>query len=90
MFTPQTLVNNPGKRVSAADFSYRIPGLRNWLTLYMDSMVWDEISPIGSTRAAVNPGIYLPQLPKIQKLELRAEGIQHISGRSVCSGIRVL
>lgn len=70
----QTLVNNPGKRVSAADFSYRIPGLRNWLTLYMDSMVWDEISPIGSTRAAVNPGIYLPQLPKIQKLELRAEG----------------
>jgi hypothetical protein len=70
----QTLVNNPGKRVSAADFSYRIPGLRNWLTLYLDSMVWDEISPIGSTRAAVNPGIYLPQLPKIQKLELRAEG----------------
>jgi hypothetical protein len=69
-----TLVNNPGKRASAADFSYRIPGLRNWLTLYLVSMVWDEISPIGSTRAAVNPGIYLPQLPKIQKLELRAEG----------------
>ena len=70
----QTLVNNPGKRVSAADFSYRIPGLRNWLTFYLDSMVWDEISPIGSTRAAVNPGIYLPQIPKIPKLDLRAEG----------------
>jgi len=69
------LVKNPGKRVSAADFSYRIPGLRNWLTLYMDSMVWDEISPIGSTRANVNPGIYLPQIPKITKLELRAEGV---------------
>jgi Capsule assembly protein Wzi/PAP2 superfamily len=70
----QTLVNNPGKRVSAADFSYRIPGLRNWLTFYLDSMVWDEISPIGSTRAAVNPGIYMPRMPKIPKLELRAEG----------------
>jgi hypothetical protein len=70
----QTLVNNPGKRVSAADFSYRIPGLRDWLTFYLDSMVWDEISPIGSTRAAVNPGIYMPRIPKIPKLELRAEG----------------
>jgi hypothetical protein len=66
------LANNPGKRVSAADFSYRIPGLRDWLTLYMDSMVWDEISPIGSTRA--NAGIYMPRIPGIPKFELRAEG----------------
>ena len=35
----------------------------------------DEISPIGSTRANVNPGIYMPRMPKIPKLELRAEGI---------------
>ncbi len=69
------LAKNPGKRVSAADFAYRIPGLRNWLTLYMDSMVWDEISPIGSTRANVNPGIYMPQIPKVPKMEFRAEGI---------------
>jgi hypothetical protein len=67
--------NNPGKRISSADFTYRVPGLRNWLTFYMDSLVVDEISPIGSTRANVNPGIYMPQLPKIPKLELRAEGI---------------
>lgn len=69
------LAKNPGKRVSAADFTYRIPGLRNWLTLYMDSMVWDEVSPIGSTRANVNPGIYMPQIPKIRKMEFRAEGL---------------
>jgi hypothetical protein len=67
--------NNPGKRISAADFTYRVPGLRNWLTFYMDSLVVDEFSPIGSTRANVNPGIYVPQFPKIPKLELRAEGI---------------
>ncbi len=66
---------NPGKRISAADFTYRVPGLRNWLTFYMDSLVVDEISPIGSTRASVNPGIYMPQFPKIPKLELRAEGL---------------
>ena len=69
-----TAANNPGKRISEADFSYRIPGLRNWLTFYFDSLVTDEISPIGSTRANVNPGIYMPRVPKIAKLELRAEG----------------
>jgi len=66
---------NPGKRISTADFTYRVPGLRNWLTFYLDSLVVDEISPIGSTRANVNPGIYMPKFPKIPKLELRAEGI---------------
>ena len=69
-----TAANNPGKRISEADFSYRIPGLRNWLTVYLDSLVTDEFSPIGSTRANVNPGIYMPRMPKIPKLELRAEG----------------
>jgi hypothetical protein len=71
----QNLAKNPGKRLSAADFTYRIPGIRDWLTLYLDAMTWDEISPIGSTRANVSPGIYMPRLPKIPKLELRAEGI---------------
>ena len=66
---------NPGKRISSADFTYRMPGLRNWLTFYMDALVVDEVSPIGSTRANVNPGIYLPQIPKISGLELRAEGV---------------
>jgi len=33
------------------------------------------VSPIGSTRANVNPGIYMPRLPKIPKLEFRAEGV---------------
>lgn len=70
-----TAADNPGKRTSAADFTYRIPYLRDWLTFYLDAMVVDEISPIGSARANVNPGIYMPQVPWIPKLELRAEGI---------------
>lgn len=70
------LVNNPGKRFSAFDFSYRIPGLRDWLTFYTDSLVVDEYSPITSSRASVNPGLYMAQVPGIHKLQLRAEGVR--------------
>ncbi len=73
---PTSSNNNPGKRLSAFDFSYRIPGLRKWLTVYNDSLVVDEISPIGSSRPTLNPGIYMPQIPKLPKLELRAEGLK--------------
>jgi hypothetical protein len=68
-------INNPGKRLSSFDFSYRFPGLRKWLTVYNDALVVDEISPVGSTRPTLNPGIYLPQIPKLPKMELRAEGL---------------
>ncbi len=68
--------NNPGKRFANFWFPYRVPGLRNWLSFYADSMVVDEYSPITSTRASLSPGIYLPQFPKVPKLELRAEGIK--------------
>jgi membrane-associated phospholipid phosphatase len=68
--------NDPGKRISELDASYRIPKLRNWLTAYIDSLVVDEYSPIGSDRPNVNPGIYMPRLPKLPKMQLRAEGIK--------------
>jgi len=70
-----TIAGNPGKRLSEFDFNYRVPGLRNWLTVYADSMVIDEYSPLGSNRPAINPGIYLSHVPKIPKLDLRIEGI---------------
>jgi Capsule assembly protein Wzi len=66
---------NPAKRLSEFDLSYRVPGLRNWLQIYCDSMVIDEYSPIGSNRPAINPGIYLPRLPWLENVELRIEGI---------------
>jgi membrane-associated phospholipid phosphatase len=69
------LALNPGKRASAANVSYRVPGLRDWITLYLDAMTWDEVSPLGSTRANVNPGMFMPKLPKLPKLQLRAEGV---------------
>jgi membrane-associated phospholipid phosphatase len=67
--------DTPGKRLSEFSISYRIPGLRDWLMLYSDSMVIDEYSPLVSNRPAINPGVYLPQLPKLRRLELRFEGV---------------
>lgn len=67
---------NPAKRFSGFDFTYRVPGLRRWLTVYNDSLVGDEISPIGSTRPMLSPGVYMPRVPKLEKLELRLEGVK--------------
>jgi hypothetical protein len=70
------IATNPAKRLSGFDFTYRIPGLRKWLSFYTDSLVGDEISPIGSTRPMLNPGVYLPRLPKLPRAELRIEGFK--------------
>jgi len=70
-----SLVTNPAKRLSEFNLSYRVPGLRDWLQAYVDSMVIDEYSPIGSARPAINPGVYFPRLPKLHKMDLRLEGI---------------
>ncbi|MBZ5506717.1 MAG: phosphatase PAP2 family protein [Acidobacteriia bacterium] len=65
---------DPGDRRSTFDFSYRIPGFRKWLTLYEDSFVEDEISPIGyPRRAAHNPGLYLSHVPGVEHLDFRFE-----------------
>jgi hypothetical protein len=66
--------NDPGARFGAFDFSYRLPYVRKWLTLYSDSHVHDDISPIDAPRrAAIRPGIYLSHFPGVPKLDLRVE-----------------
>ena len=69
------IATNPGKRISAFDFSYRIPGLRNWLTLYHDSLAVDEYTPLTSSRPSLNLGLYMPKLPELTKMDFRAEVI---------------
>jgi hypothetical protein len=65
---------DPGDRRSEVTFSYKVPGLRNWLTLYGDSLADDDPSPLAAPRrAAMNPGIYVSHLPGIPKLDFRAE-----------------
>jgi hypothetical protein len=72
--TSNSPANDPGDRRTSFDFNYRVPGLRKWLVLYADSMAEDEINPIAyPRRSAMNPGIYLPQLPKLPHMDFRAE-----------------
>jgi hypothetical protein len=67
---------DPGARFSAFDFSWRLPYLRNWLTLYADSEVHDDVFPISAPRhAAIRPGLYLSHFPRVPKLDLRAEAV---------------
>jgi hypothetical protein len=67
---------DPGARFSSFDFSYRLPLMRTWLTLYTDSFAHDDVNPISAPRrAAVRAGIYLSHLPRIPHLDLRVEGV---------------
>jgi len=66
--------NDPGARFGAFDFSYRLPKLRNWLTLYADSEAHDDVNPIDAPQhASLAPGLYLSHVPGMPKLDLRAE-----------------
>jgi len=66
--------NDPGARFGAFDFSYRLPFVRNWLTVYTDSEVHDDVNPTDAPRrAAIRPGLYLSHVPGIPKLDMRVE-----------------
>jgi hypothetical protein len=77
---------DPGARFGAFDFSYRLPFVRNWLTLYTDSVAHDEVSPADAPRrSGYRPGLYLSHVPGIPKLDLRAEGVNTDSATSESS-----
>lgn len=82
------LSRDGGDRRSGFDFTYRVPGLRRWLTLYADTLVEDEVSPLGSSRPAVRTGIYLPRIPRVPKMDLRLEGLySDVPGQRVAATI---
>ncbi|MCU1242327.1 MAG: hypothetical protein JWO71_3053 [Candidatus Acidoferrum typicum] len=69
-------VNKPGDRRSGLDFSYRLPGLRKWLSFYGDGFADDQFSPIAyADRSAWHAGMYLSHFPLVPKLDLRVEGV---------------
>ena len=68
--------NDPGARFGAFDFSWRLPFMRKWLTLYTDGEVHDDVSPIDAPRrASWRPGLYLSQVPGLPRLDVRAEAV---------------
>ena len=75
-YAEKTSRNDPGARFGAFDFSYRLPFVRKWLTLYTDSEVHDDVSPADAPRrAAMRPGLYLSHVPGVPKLDVRAEAV---------------
>jgi hypothetical protein len=68
--------DDPGARFSAFNFSYRLPFVRNYLTLYADSEAHDDLTPVSAPRrAAYRPGIFLSRFPGAKRLDLRVEGV---------------
>jgi hypothetical protein len=66
----------PGDRRTGFDFAYRLPGFRRRIKLYNGSIAEDEPNPIAyPRRSAMNPGIYISRIPKLQKLDFRVEGV---------------
>jgi len=78
LVAPDPAVKNspqdPGARFGAFSFSYRLPGVRKWLTLYADSEGHDQVSPISDVpQAGIRPGLFLSHVPGVPKLDIRAE-----------------
>ena len=64
----------PGKRFGGLDFSYRLPYLRRWVTVYTDNISSDDANPlVNPSRASYNPGVYVSQVPRLPKLDFRFE-----------------
>jgi Capsule assembly protein Wzi len=79
--SPSSAVKNgrddPGARFGAFDFSYRLPFVRKWLTLYADGEVHDDVSPIDAPRrASWRPGLYLSHVPGAPRLDIRVEAVE--------------
>ncbi len=67
---------DPGARYSDFTFSYRLPFVRRYATLYLDSICHDDVTPISAPRrAAYRTGLYISQIPGLRKLDVRAEGV---------------
>ncbi len=85
--TPQEKFSrdDPGARYTAFNFSYRLPFVRNYLTLYTDSETHDDVFPVSAPRrAAYRSGIYLAQFPGMRRLDLRVEGVSTDCSTLIC------
>lgn len=67
---------DPGDRRGGFDFNYRIPGARDWLSLYADAFTDDEPNPwFAWNKTALTSGLYFSHIPGVPKLDFRIEGV---------------
>ena len=66
---------DPGKRTTGCNLTYHPPGIRN-VVIYEELYAYDN--PIAGRFLAfyaMDPGVYIPRIPGLQKLDLRMEGV---------------
>ena len=66
---------DPGKRTTEFNLTYHPPGLRN-VVIYEELYAYDN--PIAGRFLAfyaMDPGVYIPKIPRLEKLDLRMEGV---------------
>lgn len=66
---------DPGKRVTEFNLTYHIPKFRRSLVAYTEALAWDD--PVEGkfvARYAMAPGLYVPRLPVLNRMDLRMEG----------------
>jgi Capsule assembly protein Wzi len=68
--------DDPGARFSDFSLSYRLPLMRKYMSFYVDSISHDDVTPISAPRrASYRTGLYLSQIPKLNKFDLRVEAV---------------
>jgi hypothetical protein len=68
--------SDPGDRRVAVDATYRIPGLRNCLTGYVDGFADDQPFPVAyPTESTWTSGFFLRCVPRVPRMTIRAEGL---------------
>jgi hypothetical protein len=66
---------DPGARFSTFDFLWRVPWDNHLITVYTDSFAHDNVFPVSNPgRSGLRPGIYIARLPKLPRVDFRAEG----------------
>jgi hypothetical protein len=72
----KTSPSDPGARFSDFNFSYRLPLMRKYVTFFADSISHDDVTPISAPRrASYRTGLYVSQIPKLNKLDFRVEAV---------------
>jgi hypothetical protein len=68
--------DDPGARFSDFNFSYRLPLMRKYVTFYADAISHDDVTPISAPRrASYRTGLYVSQIPKVNRLDFRVEAV---------------
>ena len=72
----QRLNSVPGHNQTEMDWTFYVPGVRNYIVIYGDATAPDDILPIQNpARNPWHPGIYITRFPGLPKLDLHVEGV---------------